>query len=318
MSQVLSHVIASIGPASEASGEAARARVASAGAPMLERLARALAAAQHTSRPRGSNRRILVAAGDHGAGDPGITMGAEHPTVIAARAIADGTAALCQVARSAATPIVLIDAGAREPAHMPGIAVQLGRGPSRNLIDEPAMTVVDAALGLEAGIALAMSLSEDGLDVLALGALGVGAEVASAALLGAATGHPVTGLRDDVAELAAARGASYVRESVQEKLAMFGGPETAVLAGVILGCASINVPVILDGYATGAAALVAAALAPPVTGYLVAAHRGTFTMPAILAHLGLEPIFDVGLGHGEGTGAAMVLPLVDQVAAFSV
>jgi len=317
MSQVVSHVIASIGPASEASGEAARARVAGAGAPMLERLAYVLAAAQHTSRPRGSNRRILVAAGDHGAGDPGIAMGADHPTVIAARAIADGTAALCHVARSAATPIVVVDAGVREPTHMPGIAVQLGRGPSRNLIDEPAMTVVDAALGLEAGIALAMSLSEDGLDLLALGALGVGSEVASAALLGAATGRPVTGLRDDVAEAAAARGASYVCDSGQEQLAMFGGPETALLAGVIVGCASINVPVILDGYATGAAALIAAALAPPVTGYLVAAHRGTFTMPAILAHLGLEPIFDVGLGHGEGTGAAMVLPLVDQVAAFS-
>ncbi|HSD89225.1 MAG TPA: nicotinate-nucleotide--dimethylbenzimidazole phosphoribosyltransferase [Kofleriaceae bacterium] len=316
MSQVLSHVIASIGPASEASGETARAHIASAGVPMLERLARGLAAAQHTSRPRGTHRRILVAAGDHGCGDPGIAMGADHPTVIAARTIADGTAALCQVARAAATPIVLVDAGVREPTHMPGIAVQLGRGPSRNLIDEPALTVVDATLGLEAGIALAMSLSEDGLDLLALGALGVGSEVASAALLGAATGQPVMGLRDDVAEAAAARGVSYARESGLERLATFGGPETALLAGVILGSASINVPVILDGYATGAAALIAAALAPPVTGYLVAAHRGTFTMPAILAHLGLEPIFDVGLGHGEGTGAAMLLPMIDQVIAL--
>ena len=85
----------------------------------------------------------------------------------------------------------------------------------------------------------------------------------------------------------------------------------------MLAAASMNVPVILDGYATGAAALVAARLAPSVAGYLIAAHAGSFTQPAILAALGLAPLFEVGLGHGEGTGAAMVLPLVDQVAAIA-
>jgi nicotinate-nucleotide--dimethylbenzimidazole phosphoribosyltransferase len=74
---------------------------------------------------------------------------------------------------------------------------------------------------------------------------------------------------------------------------------------------------ILDGYATGAAALVAASLAPASADDLIAAHTGSFTMPAILVQLGLRPVFDVGLGHGEGTGAAMVLPLLDQVAGFS-
>jgi nicotinate-nucleotide--dimethylbenzimidazole phosphoribosyltransferase len=88
-------------------------------------------------------------------------------------------------------------------------------------------------------------------------------------------------------------------------------------ASVLLAAASTNVPVILDGYATGAAALVAAALAPRVAGYLVAAHAGTFTHTRILAHLGLHPIFDVGLGHGEGTGAAMVFPLIEQVTALA-
>jgi nicotinate-nucleotide--dimethylbenzimidazole phosphoribosyltransferase len=102
-----------------------------------------------------------------------------------------------------------------------------------------------------------------------------------------------------------------------EVLAHVGGPDTALLAGLILGAASTNVPVILDGYATGAAALVACALAPEAVGYLLAAHRGGFTLPAILAHLGLSPIYEVGLGHGEGTGAAMILPLLDQVVALA-
>jgi nicotinate-nucleotide--dimethylbenzimidazole phosphoribosyltransferase len=243
----------------------------------------------------------------------------------------------------------MIDAGARETSHMPESAVALGRGPTRDLAREPAMTIVDATLGLEAGIALAVSLAEgpEPLALIALGALGVGAEVASAALIGAVTGRVPPGLADPQAELAARRGAElagpsfaelavgtqvttregvpalagppthdppWVPPSGLELLAAFGGSETAVLAGLILGAASINVPVILDSYATGAAALVAAQLAPAVTGYLVAAHRGSFTMPAILSYLQLEPIFEVGLGHGEGSGAAMVLALVDQVA----
>jgi nicotinate-nucleotide--dimethylbenzimidazole phosphoribosyltransferase len=126
----------------------------------------------------------------------------------------------------------------------------------------------------------------------------------------------VLGLRDDIAEAASIRGASAGRLGALELLATFGGSETAVLAGLMLGCASINIPVILDSYATGAAALIAAQLAPAVRGYLVAAHSGSFTHPAMLEHLELKPIFEVGLGHGEGTGAAMVLPLVDQVVAL--
>ncbi len=314
--RVLRHVVESISPASPAYAEGARQLVAGAGTPLLERLARTLAGAQHTPRPRAQRRTIIVVAGDHGVGDPGIALGASHPTVIAALAIADGSAALAQVARAANTPVLLVDAGAREGEHMPGTAVKLGRGATADLTRGPAMTIVDAALGLEAGIALAVSLADSGLDVLALGAIGVGADVASVALLGAALGAPPTKLADPVAEAAGAAGAEMAGASGLDLLATFGGAETAVLAGAMLSAASMNVPIVLDGYATGAAALVAAAIAPQITGYLIAAHAGTFTHPRILAHLGLAPVFEVGLGHGEGTGAAMVLPLLDQVAAL--
>jgi len=310
---VLRHVCDSIGPASRAHAEAARAAVAHAGSPMLERLAAALGGAQHTPRPRGALKKIVVAAGDHGAGDPGIAMGNDHPTAIAARAIADGTGALAQIARAAAAPIVLVDAGAREP--LPELAIRLGRGPTADVLAGPAMTVVDASIALEAGIALSVSLIEPGLDVLALGAIGVGSELSAAALLAAVTDVELDG--DPGFPAAIARGREVRASAPLDRLAELGGPETAVLAGLILGAASTNVPVILDSYATGAAALAASAFAPAVTGYLVAAHRGTLVHPAILAHLGLVSIFDVGLGHGEGTGAAMLLPLIDQVAALA-
>jgi len=317
VSSVLRHVIESISPASRVHAEAAAAAVAPAGAPVLERLARALGGAQHTPRPRAARRKIVVAIGDHGAGDPGIAMGVGHPTVVAARAIAAGTAALVHVARSSSTPVLLVDAGAREPNLLPPAAVRLGRGPTRDLLAEPAMTVVDAVLGLEAGIALAVTLSEPGLDAIAVGALGVGSELAAAALLGAATGRAPEDVADPGVGAAAARGVQAHAASALDRLAAFGGGETAMLAGLVLGAASMNIPVILDSYATGAAALVAAALAPDAAGYLVAAHRGHLMMPAILAQLAIDPIFELGLGHGEGTGAAMLLPLIDQVAAIA-
>jgi nicotinate-nucleotide--dimethylbenzimidazole phosphoribosyltransferase len=316
--RVLRHVIDSITPASVALGEAAQRRVALAGAPILERLARVLGGAQHTAEPRSVRRAVVVCAGDHGAGDPGVALGAAHPTIVAAQAIADGTAAVAQVARAARTPVVLVDTGTREAAAMPAGTVVLGPGPSRDLLAGPAMTIVDAALALEAGIALSVALAEpEPPDLLATGALGVGADVASAALLGAALGAPPTGLADPVAEAAGAQGAAMSGASPLELLAAFGGPETGVLAGLFLAAASTNVPVILDSYATGAAALIACALAPLAAGYLVAAHTGTFTHPRILAYLGLHPVFEVGLGHGDGTGAAMTLPLIDQVTALA-
>jgi nicotinate-nucleotide--dimethylbenzimidazole phosphoribosyltransferase len=329
--RVLRHVVESITPASAAHGEAARLRVAGAGAPLLERLATAVGGAQHTARPRTARRAVVVCAGDHGVGDPGIALGAAHPTVVAAHAIADGSAALARLAQASHAPIVLVDAGTREPGELPASAIRLGRGPTRDLTAGPAMTVVDAALALEAGIALAVSLAEDGLDLIAVGALGVGAEVASAALLGAALGTafgtaPGTALgvapgslADPVAEAAGARGAELARAGAGalELLAAFGGPETGVLAGLMLAAASTNVPVILDGHATGAAALVACSFAPHTAGYLVAAHAGSFTHPRILAHLGLHPVFELGLGHGEGTGATMALPIIDHMAALA-
>jgi nicotinate-nucleotide--dimethylbenzimidazole phosphoribosyltransferase len=316
MTEVVRHVVDSIAPASRVHAEAAAAAVASAGAPVLERLAHAIGGAQHSAKPRAARRKIVVAIGDHGAGDPGIAMGLAHPTVIAARALAAGSAALVHVARSSSTPLLVVDAGAHEPNLLPLAAVRLGRGPTRDLLREPAMTVVDAALGVEAGIALAVTLAEPGLDVIAVGALGVGAELAAIALLAAATGS-VPGELDASMAAAAARGAAARGAGAIERLAAFGGGDTAMLAGLILGAASMNIPVILDSYATGAAALVATELAPAAAGYLVAAHRGHAMMPAILSELGLPPIFELGLGHGEGTGAAMLLPLIDQVAAVA-
>ncbi|MCW5800934.1 MAG: nicotinate-nucleotide--dimethylbenzimidazole phosphoribosyltransferase, partial [Deltaproteobacteria bacterium] len=240
---------------------------------------------------------LVVCAADHPAADPGIALGAGHPTIVAAAAIADGTAAVTRLVRIYRTPILLVDAGVREPTLLP-----------------PSSTVrLD---GLEGGIALAVSLAED-CDVVALGALGIGSELAAAALLGAATGAGPQGLGDPEAELAGIRGAAHAGRPPGELLAALGGGDTAVLTGLLLGLASMHVPAILDGHATVAAGLAASLFHPDVAGYLLPAQGGSPLLGKLLARLGRDPLFPQGIGHGEGVGAAMVLPLLDQVAALS-
>jgi nicotinate-nucleotide--dimethylbenzimidazole phosphoribosyltransferase len=310
---VLRHVISSITPASEAHRQAAERRLRQAG-PMFDRLGGALAAARHGALRRG-RRSIVVAAGDHGAGDPGIALGAHHPTVIAAAAVAAGEAAVCQLARAATADLLLLDCGCAESPQLPASAVVLGRHPSGDARRGAALTIVEVTSGLEAGVATMVSLVDAGTETLAIGAIGLGSEVGAAAIAGALLGP--ARLSGEAVELG--RAARELAESHHLDplgvLAAFGGPETAVLAGMILAAASMNVPVVLDGEATGAAALIAAALAPPVPGYLIASQRGSGAMPAMVDALGLAAVFAAGVGHGEGAGAALVLGLIDPLLA---
>jgi nicotinate-nucleotide--dimethylbenzimidazole phosphoribosyltransferase len=333
-SAVLRHVIESISPASEAHRAATLRRLRERG-PMFDRLGGQLAAAQHGP-PRAARRTLVIAAGDHGAADPGISLGAQHPTVIAARAIEGGDAAVRQLARAARAEVLLLDCGCAESAHFPAGAVAIGRRPSGDARQLAALTPVEALAAIEAGIAVAVSLLDGragaraddaapalGTDVLALGALGLGSELATAALAGAllAPTHlaalPASLDADERALVELGQRHAATLDPLGA-LAAFGGPELATLTGLILAAASMNLPVILDGEATGAAALVAARLAPAVTGYLIAAQQGHGCLPAILAALGLESIFAGGVGHGEGAGAAMVLGLLDHVLSAGV
>ena len=313
---VIEHVVASISPASDAQAAAARDRIGASADGTLAALAVGLAAARHAPRPRVDRKAVVVVLGDHGVADPGIDLGATHPTAVTAAAIADGSAALTEVARRAGARVLLVDAGATGP--LPRTAVGIGRGPAADVTRGPALTVVDAVLAVEAGIAVAIALADDGLDVLALGAAGLGAEIGSAALVAALTGAAPSAVAraGDADAVAAALAANpLTRPEPLEALATFGGGDHAALTGMILAAASMDVPVVLDDHATSAAALAAVALAPAVAGYLVAAHGGT--QPShrrALAALGLSPLFELGLARGEGTGAALALALVDGAA----
>jgi nicotinate-nucleotide--dimethylbenzimidazole phosphoribosyltransferase len=158
--------------------------------------------------------------------------------------------------------------------------------------------------------------------------MGIGNTTAASALVAALTGRPAievtgrgTGLDDaGVRHKAAVIDAALARhrpdpERPLEVLATVGGLEIAALVGAILGAAGARVPVVLDGFITGAAALVAARLAPELPPRLIAAHRSAEPGHAVvLGELGLEPILDLGLRLGEGSGAALAIPVIRAAA----
>lgn len=317
---VLDHVIASISPASEAQAEGARQRVGADPEPgSLAALAIRLAAARHAPSPRVDRKVLAVILGEHGVADPGVDLGDAHPSVIAARAIDAGDAALVAAARAVQARVVVVDAGLTTRATLPTstIAMSSGRG-AADITRAPAMTLVDALLAIQAGIALGTALGDEGLDLLALGHVGAGAEVASAAVTAVLTGADDVATpadRPDVDATLARHRAEAIGDEPLAVLASVGGPDLALIAGLVLAAASMDVPVVLDDHATSAAALAAVRLAPAAAGYLVAAHGGSRpSHRRVLAALGLAPLFTLGLGSGEGAGAALALGLVDGAA----
>ncbi len=327
---VLRHVIDSITPASEVHRAEATRKLSGLG-PMLQTLGGRLAAAQHGP-PRARRRTLLIAAGDHGAADPGISLAEGHPTLIAARAIDAGDAAIRRLARSARAEVLLLDCGCAESARMPDSAVAVGRRPSGDLRQAAALTIVEAQALLEAGVAVTVSLLDPGArasadvgaepgggtDLLGLGAHGLGAELSAAAITAALLGPEhvsstagADGGRDRaIAERARALLASTAPRDVRAAIA---GPEIATLPGGVLAAASMSLPAILAGEATLAAALLACRLAPHAAGYLIASQQGQGCAPTFVTALGLSPVFAGGVGHGEGAGAAMVMGLVNAL-----
>jgi nicotinate-nucleotide--dimethylbenzimidazole phosphoribosyltransferase len=292
----------------------------------LEELACRLASVYGTPDPGPPAKAVVVMAADHGVAEEGVSAYPQEVTGQMVRNFATGGAAINVLARLQQARVVVVDMGTRATRDEM-IQVRSNRlGPgTANFTRGPAMSREVAAQALEYGIALAAELHEMGVGVLAVGEMGIANTTAASAITAALLGQPPeqvtgrgTGVDDDRLRrkvLAIARALAVNRpdrSDALDVLAKVGGFEIAGLAGVILGAAARKLPVVLDGFITGAAALVAVGLCPGAREYLIAAHRSTEPGHAfILRHLDLRPLFDLDMRLGEGTGAVLALNLVE-------
>jgi nicotinate-nucleotide--dimethylbenzimidazole phosphoribosyltransferase len=270
---------------------------------------------------------VAVFAGDHGVLEEGVTPWPQEVTAQMVAAFCAGGAAVNVLARHAGATVVAVDVGvAGDLAPAPGLLLRKVRRGTANLATGPAMTVEEARRALDVGADVAAEQVAAGARCLVTGDMGIGNTTASAALVAAFTGRPaaeVTGRGTGVDDETFARKVAVVDQALARTavtdplgvLASLGGLEIAALAGFVVGGAAARVPVVVDGVIALAAVLAAAALAPGCVDYCVAGHRSTEPgATAALDHLGLDPLLDLGLRLGEGTGACLAVPLVQAAA----
>jgi nicotinate-nucleotide--dimethylbenzimidazole phosphoribosyltransferase len=290
----------------------------------LEELAVRIAVLQGVAIPPRPEAAIVVVAADHGVAAEGVSA---YPSEVTAQMVANfvgGGAAINVLAREAGAELIVVDAGVAVPCEGAGVrSLRFGAG-TANIVASPAMDRDVARAAVEGGEALAAEIVASGVGLVGVGEMGIGNTTAASALTAALLGVPAelvcgrgTGL--DEAGLARKRDAVEHALAVNavdpgdplDVLAALGGFEIAVLVGVIRGCAAARVPVVLDGFITGAAALVAARLDTETVEAMIASHRSTEPgHTLVLEALGLEPLLDLELRLGEGSGAALAIPIV--------
>jgi len=289
----------------------------------IEDLAVRLALIAGRPDPAPRTARLLVFAGDHGLNAEQVSA---YPSAVTRAMVATllaGRASANAFAQAVDADIRVVDAGvAAELAPHPRLIDAKVRAGSRNAAVEPALTAAEVDQALAAGVRIAREAAGEGVDILAIGEMGIGNSAAAALILhrlapaaladcvGVGAGHDAAGLarKYAVLERAAARTDAATPLDV---LAQFAGLEIVMMAGAVLGAAMARRPVVVDGFIASAAALAAVRLAPEALDYCIFAHCSAERGHALLLRaLGVEPLLDLGLRLGEGTGALLAIPLL--------
>ncbi len=268
---------------------------------------------------------VYTFAADHGIAQEGVSA---YPHEVTAQMVLNflrGGAGVNVLAQHVGAEVRIVDIGvASDLPVLPGlIHRKIGRG-TKNFLREPAMTREQAVTAIETGVTLATEAVREGIGILGTGDMGIGNTTPSAAITAVMTGAPVqavtgrgTGIDSQrllhkvaVIEESLARH-SPMSHDVLDVLSKVGGFEIAGIAGLILGGAAARIPIVLDGFISGAAALIAVGLSPSCREYLIASHRSVECgHAAVLTRLGLKPLLDLDLRLGEGTGACLGIGLV--------
>ncbi len=289
----------------------------------IEDLAIQIGLITQSPKPQLGKAALIVFAGDHGIVAEGVTAYPSDVTSIVAQMILDGIAGANIVGRAVSADVFLVNAGLRTTLDPhPNLIDRQIRTGTANALQHSAMTLDEATRAVQAGSDAAADLVARGYGILALGEIGIGNSSAAAlvahavtsisldALVGPGAGVPPKGLAHKLDVLTRSYSRAPVRGGL-DALREFGGVEMAMLAGAMIGGARMRAIVLVDGFIATACACAAIAMEPNLRDYLVYAHLSPDPgHRGLLNHLDANPLLDLGMRLGEGTGAAMAIPLV--------
>lgn len=296
---------------------------------VLEELSVKVAGITGNYMPAIKDKVIVTMAGDHGVADEGVSAFPKEVTPQMVYNFLGGGAAINVLARHIGARVVVVDMGVtadievmRRSANFIDKKIAYG---TANMTKGPAMSYENAIRSIEAGIEVLETEIEKGIDIVGVGDMGIGNTTPSSAIVAFITGEPVervtgrgTGLDDEGLEAkietikkALALNTPNTEDAI-DILAKIGGFEIGGMAGVMLAAASHKIPVVIDGFISGAAALIAYELSPKIKDYLFASHLSVEAgHRAILDHIGIKPLFNLNMRLGEGTGAALGISIVE-------
>ncbi|MFZ2070284.1 MAG: nicotinate-nucleotide--dimethylbenzimidazole phosphoribosyltransferase [Halobacteriota archaeon] len=330
----IKETIERIKPLDEEAMEAVKARQDTLTKPqrslgVLEDLSVRIAGITRNYMPEIKDKVIITMAGDHGVADEGVSAYPKEVTPQMVYNFLSGGAAINVLARHVGARVVVVDMGIAADIEVRSrgekfVEKKIAYG-TANMTKVPAMSYEDATRSLEAGIEVLESEMANGVDIVGVGDMGIGNTTPSSAIAAFITCEPVekvtgrgTGLDDEGLKRKIERIQKALelnkpgREDAVDILAKLGGFEIGGMAGVMLAGASHRIPVVVDGFISGAAALLACELSPKVKDYLIASHLSVESgHRAILDHIGLEPLFNLNMRLGEGTGAALGICVVE-------
>jgi nicotinate-nucleotide--dimethylbenzimidazole phosphoribosyltransferase len=296
----------------------------------LEELAKLIVGITGKENPILKNKVIFTLAADHGVTEEKVSAYPKEVTAQMVYNFLSGGAGINVLAQHVGARVVVVDMGVAEKIRVPKIKVQnfkdkkIGYG-TKNMTKGPAMTKEEAIKSIETGIEVFESEFKRGIDIIGTGDMGIGNTTASSAITSVITERPVqdvTGRGTGIDEQTLSKKINVIKKAIRinrpnpkdaiDVLAKVGGFEIGGLAGVILAAAANRIPLVIDGFISGAAALIAYKLEPKVKDYMIAAHRSQeLGHRAILEFIGLRPLLDLDLRLGEGTGAALAVGIAE-------
>lgn len=290
----------------------------------LEQLAIELAGLQATEQPRAARVPIIVFAGDHGIVAQGVSAYPQEVTIAMMANFAAGGAAISVLARELGSSLEVVDAGTLAQEEMKGVAADKPRNGTRDFSVEAALIPSELAFAFDAGQRAVARAMVNEPDLLIFGEMGIGNTTASAAIAasllgvnaeeiaGSGTGIDVAGRahKAQVIDAAITRH-GLAGASAENILRAVGGLEIAAISGAIVAAAQARIPVLIDGFIVSVAALAAVRLNPSCRPFLLPSHQSAEQgHRLVLGALNVQPLISLDLRLGEGSGAAIALPLV--------